>query len=112
GDWSERPRAARPCRDQPPRFCEQCRTIPPDRSAILGDAVGLTAEQAAERRTRFGYTDIVLARPSTWRDVAGDTLRDPMIWFLVAVGLLYAFLGDFGEAAVLGFALVPLVGMD
>src|SRR5690606_2069548 len=43
---------------------------------------------------------------------AADTLRDPMLWFLVGVGLLYAFLGDFAEAAVLGLAILPLVGMD
>lgn len=88
------------------------RAIPPDRAEILADLVGLTTEAAAERRARFGFNDIVVAAPSTWRDVAADTLRDPMIWFLVGVGLLYAFLGDFVEAAVLGLAILPLVGMD
>ena len=72
----------------------------------------MTTEAAAHSRMRFGYNDIVVAPPATWRDIAADTLRDPMIWFLVGVGLLYAFLGDVAEAVVLGLAILPLIGMD
>src|SRR5690606_8465198 len=88
------------------------RAIPPDRAELFTDLVGLTTDAAAARRARFGLNDIVVAPPATWRNIAADTLRDPMIWFLVGVGLLYAFLGDIAEATVLGLAILPLVGMD
>ena len=41
-----------------------------------------------------------------------DTVQDPMVWFLAATALLFAWLGDYAEAGVLAFALVPIMGMD
>ena len=35
-----------------------------------------------------------------------------MVWFLAATALLFALLGDYAEAGVLGLALVPIMGMD
>lgn len=89
------------------------RSIPWDRLKGLLDADrGLNAEEASRRLDLFGPNDIVGSPPSTWRDVARDTARDPMIWFLTGVSVLYAGLGEYAEAAVLASALVPLVGMD
>lgn len=47
-----------------------------------------------------------------WLDLARDTLKDPMIWFLVGTGLVYAVLGSYTEAVTLLIAILPLVGMD
>jgi Ca2+-transporting ATPase len=41
-----------------------------------------------------------------------ETARDPMIWFLAATAVLYVWLGDYAEAGVLAFALLPIAGMD
>ncbi len=73
---------------------------------------GLTSAQAAARRARYGANDIVETHTATWTDVARDTLRDPMLWFLLVTALLFAWLGDYTEAAVLASALVPIAGMD
>ena len=35
-----------------------------------------------------------------------------MVWFLVVIALLFAALGDYTEAVVLGLALLPIAGMD
>ena len=73
---------------------------------------GLTAPAAEQARARYGANDILLAAPGGWREVLRDTVRDPMIWFLVGTAVLFAALGNTGEAAVLALALVPIAGMD
>lgn len=79
---------------------------------LLASERGLTAGEVSERRQRFGVNDIVETPPSRWWDLARDTLKDPMIWFLAGVSALYAVLGEVAEALVLLAAIVPLVGMD
>jgi len=73
---------------------------------------GLTAAEAAERRRRYGANEIVETPPARWRELARETARDPMLWFLAATGLVYALVGERREALTLLVALVPLVGMD
>lgn len=75
-------------------------------------ASGLDTADAAERRRRFGDNDIVEIPPHAWRELARDTARDPMLWFLAAVGALYAAVGQRVEALTVLAAMLPLVGMD
>ncbi|WP_374012424.1 cation-translocating P-type ATPase [Pseudoxanthomonas koreensis] len=79
---------------------------------LLGTDAGLTEADAAGRRARHGRNDIVEAAPPTWWMLARDTLRDPMLWFLLGTACLFAWLGDRVEAIILLAAVVPLVGMD
>ena len=79
---------------------------------LLASERGLTAAEVSERRQRYGVNDIVETPPSRWWDLARDTLKDPMIWFLAGVSALYGVLGEVAEALVLLAAIVPLVGMD
>jgi Ca2+-transporting ATPase len=89
------------------------RNVPHERLAGLSDpGRGLSGQEVADRLSRYGTNDIITAPPETWFDVVRDTLRDPMIWFLVGVSVLFALLGDTVEALVLAAALVPLMGMD
>ena len=89
------------------------RSIPPDRLADGSvRASGLTSDEVSRRLKLFGFNDILVAPPSTWLDLIKDTLRDPMIWFLVVVSILFLSLGEIKEALVLIAAIAPLVGMD
>ena len=89
------------------------RTIPEAAASGLARGLeGLSQGEAVERLSTFGPNDIVVAPPSTWKDTVRDTLRDPMIWFLAGVSVIFAALGDYAEAAVLVLALIPLAGMD
>ena len=89
------------------------RPLPLDRVAgLLTAEEGLTTAQAFERRQRHGPNDIVEVPGNPWWDLARDTARDPMIWFLVGTGVLYAFVGEGAEALTLLAAIAPLVGMD
>ncbi len=73
---------------------------------------GLSPDAAAERLLRFGPNDIIEAPPGRWRDLLAESASDPMLWFLIAASMLFAVLGDYGEAAILLAALVPLIAMD
>ncbi|HYE37305.1 HAD-IC family P-type ATPase [Methylocaldum sp.] len=73
---------------------------------------GLSARDVADRRKRYGRNDILEITGSPWLESARDTLKDPMIWFLVGTGLIYAVLGSYAEAITLVVAILPLVGMD
>jgi len=89
------------------------RPIPPERFPDPYDSSrGLTSEQASHRRTLYGFNDIVTSAPATWIDLIRDTVRDPMIWFLIGVSVLFTLLGEYREALVLMAALLPLAGMD
>lgn len=80
------------------------RIQPPDR--------GLTASEAAERYVRHGANNIIERAPGGWRTLALDTIKDPMLWFLLATAVLFASLGDYVEAFILFVATIPLIGMD
>ena len=87
--------------------------VPAERLADLPDtARGLTTSEVVERRARYGPNAIFESAPGGWTQIARDTVRDPMIWFLLIVGALFAAIGDYTEAVVLAVAIVPLMGMD
>jgi Ca2+-transporting ATPase len=79
---------------------------------LLTSDRGLTADEADERRRRYGVNDVVETPPGRWWDLARDTVADPMIWFLAGVSALYAVVGEATEALILGAAIVPLAAMD
>ena len=89
------------------------RTFPQDRLADLDrPEAGLTHAEVAARRARFGENRIVESLRSGWRAVARETLRDPMLWFLLGAGALFGIAGELTESVILLFALIPFVGMD
>jgi Ca2+-transporting ATPase len=79
---------------------------------LLTPPRGLTAVEATERQRHYGPNDIIESPPSRWWDVARETIRDPMIWFLAGVSALYGIVGETAEALVLLAAIAPLAGMD
>jgi len=90
------------------------RDLAPERQALLrpGDLTGISANQAAGLRSNFGNNVIAEYRARSVRQLAGDTARDPMLWFLLVTSLVFAALGELTDALVLLLALLPLVGMD
>lgn len=82
--------------------------LDPDRSS---DA-GLTEAAVDAMRQRFGPNEILETPPRRWRDELWAVLKDPMIGFLGATSAIYLGLGQKTEAALLFFAVVPLVAMD
>ena len=89
------------------------RALPDHRLAGLWkDAGGLDEHDVRARRARYGENRILEARRHRWLGLAADTATDPMVWFLLGVALLFAWIGDWDEAAILAAALAPIAGMD
>ncbi len=79
---------------------------------LLFSARGLSGAEVQNRRRQFGANDIAETPRDPWRELARDTARDPMLWFLIAASALYAALGEYSEAGILIAAAVPLAAMD
>lgn len=90
------------------------RFIPNDHEALLDwpPDQGLRADEARLRRERFGTNRILETAEPAWRALVRETVRDPMLWFLLATGGLYALLGERAEAWTLLVAALPLITMD
>ena len=89
------------------------RSIPLDRFDDVPDtAQGLTAQAVAARSARYGQNQILEAAAGGWVALLRDTVKDPMLWFLVATSGLFGIVGEWTESAVLLAALVPFLGMD
>lgn len=89
------------------------RQVPPQRLEGLDDPEqGLSSAEAEARRLRFGANTIIPDAHGGWRATVVDSLRDPMLWFLLITGSLFALVDRHGEALVLLLALIPLFGMD
>ena len=90
------------------------REVPPERKALLraGDLEGITDSEAEALRARFGNNVIAEYQARSAGQLAADTARDPMLWFLLVTSLVFAGLGELSDAVVLLLALVPLIGMD
>ncbi|MCG7201072.1 cation-transporting P-type ATPase [Marinobacter pelagius] len=87
--------------------------LPRDRlEGLLGSPVGLDTRERLARRKLYGANIIVeSARHGVW-SVLADTLKDPMLWFLVGTAILFLLVGELTEALVLLVALIPFLGMD
>jgi Ca2+-transporting ATPase len=72
----------------------------------------LSAADVARRRADFGANNILQAPVSSWLDLLRDTLRDPMLWFLVITSGLFLVIAEYREAFILALAILPLAGMD
>lgn len=89
------------------------RQVPYDRiRGLPGPEHGLDDAAVTLRRDQYGANNIIDVPQTGWRELLRDTLQDPMLWFLLITGGLFAAIGEFREAVILAFALVPLAGMD
>jgi len=79
---------------------------------LLFSARGLSNADVQNRRRQFGANDIIEAARDPWREIALETAKDPMLWFLFVASVLHGFLGQYLEAGVLLVAALPLTGMD
>lgn len=89
------------------------RNVPLERLQGIDDSEqGLSDAEATARAATYGPNLILEAAPRGWLDLVRDTLQDAMLWFLLGTSALFAFVGQFGESAIMLAALIPLIGMD
>jgi Ca2+-transporting ATPase len=73
---------------------------------------GLGPVEIRARRAAYGTNAILDVPERPWRAIALETARDPMLWFLAGVSVLYAAVGQRTESLILLAAIAPLVVMD
>ena len=89
------------------------RDIPVSRLPHLAvDCQGLSTREVSVRAKQYGLNEILEIAVNPWLELARDTLKDPMIWFLTGTSVVYAVLGSYTEAVTLLIAILPLVSMD
>lgn len=89
----------------------QC-LVPLDKLPLSAPSEGGLSAAEVEAQRRHGFNDIVPQATSGWLEIARDTARDPMLWFLVLTAGLFGLLGQVTESVTLLVALLPLLGMD
>ena len=73
---------------------------------------GLTTDEVTSCFKQYGHNEIIEVTKAQWWALLIDTMRDPMLWFLLGTALLFLFLGNYVEAIILLLAMIPLIGMD
>lgn len=73
---------------------------------------GLLNSEVHSQRALYGSNDIVEAPGNFWWELLIETLKDPMIWFLVGIGSILFVTGAVSDGTTLFLAVVPLLFMD
>lgn len=73
---------------------------------------GLSDQEAAERLQREGANELPTSQRRTVFKIALDIVTEPMFALLIAGGLVYLFLGDIQEAAILLGSILLIVLID
>lgn len=73
---------------------------------------GLNAAEVAAQRSLYGTNDIVEVAGHPWVELFLDTIKDPMIWFLIGIGTIFLVIGERSDAITLFVAVLPLLFMD
>jgi Ca2+-transporting ATPase len=79
---------------------------------FLRSSKGLEAEEVSSQRTKFGKNEIIETNTHPIREMLSDTVRDPMLWFLLVISLIFFLTGESSDAVVLLAAILPLMLMD
>ena len=79
---------------------------------MLYEVITLSRADVERQLARYGPNNILDAPQHPWRDLALDTAKDPMLWFLLGVSALYGVLGQRAESLTLLISAIPLIGMD
>jgi Ca2+-transporting ATPase len=70
---------------------------------------GLSGQEAAARLGKYGGNVLVTQRQIRFLDILKEEITEPMILLLIAVGVLYSFLGSLEDAATIIVIIVVLV---
>lgn len=73
---------------------------------------GLIEAEVERQRSRFGLNEIVDRVGNFWIELFIETCKDPMIWFLFGIGIIFILVGEKQEAIILLLAILPLLFMD
>lgn len=70
---------------------------------------GLTDQEAAQRLSKYGKNTLVEQREIRFLSILKEEITEPMILLLIAVGVLYSFLGSLSDALTIIVIIIVLV---
>jgi P-type Ca2+ transporter type 2C len=70
---------------------------------------GLTDQEAAQRLSKYGKNTLVEQREIRFLGILKEEVTEPMILLLIAVGVLYSFLGSLSDALTIIVIIIVLV---
>ena len=70
---------------------------------------GLSDQEAAQRLDKYGKNTLVEQREIGFLDILKEEITEPMILLLIAVGVLYSFLGGLSDALTIIVIIIILV---
>jgi len=89
------------------------RSVPLQRLAGLASSdQGLVSHEVSMRRQKYGANTIIEKINSGWLQLLRETVKDPMLWFLLGTSLVFGIVGEYTEAVILLIAMIPFFGMD
>lgn len=73
---------------------------------------GLTSNESVHLLSKFGRNEIIENNSNTYLELMVDTLKDPMIWFLILVGTIFLLVGEYRDGIIIMISILPLLLMD
>lgn len=73
---------------------------------------GLSSHEAAKQLKKFGPNELNSSKPKSFLKIALDVFKEPMLLMLLACGIIYLFLGDPTESALLLFSVFAMAGLN
>src|SRR3989338_6462486 len=73
---------------------------------------GLTQQEVLSQQNKFGKNVIVEVSSNRLLEILKETFHDPMIWFLIGIGIVFFVIGQKSEGITLFVAILPLTLMD
>jgi Ca2+-transporting ATPase len=79
---------------------------------LKNSKLGLSSQEVISQRNLFGKNNILEVSGHPLLELMLDTVKDPMIWFLIGVGFVFILTNQFQEGMTLFLAILPLILMD
>jgi Ca2+-transporting ATPase len=72
---------------------------------------GLSDHEAQIRLKEEGFNELPSQKSHTWLQILLQVIREPMIFLLLAAGLIYVFIGDVSDASLLMGGICIIIGI-
>jgi len=79
---------------------------------IPNNLVGLTEDELKVSQNKYGFNQIDGIKKNTWLYLLANILKEPMLLLLIAVAVIYVFVGKYSEAIFMFGAILAVSGIS
>jgi Ca2+-transporting ATPase len=80
-------------------------------STLPGGLSGLSSSEARKLLTRYGFNELPSQKRRNVFGLLVEVIKEPMLLMLVAVGIIYVFLGELSDSLMLSVAVLVVIGI-